>query len=226
MLGRLAIFLSALSFGLMPASALASSQDVASTHAYLTASYKVLHTTVSTWPKVEANIHKLDLKLGTECPKVAANSPQNEPSQKLTYEVAGAIWSTAYHTNTKLVQKFARTVQSLHWSNSAITRSDRAYATSLHELTVLPLPNLCGDVRTWGSGGFKAIPTSTLQFDRHVEAIEGKAVSLRLLAPYESSADRSLAARVARLETRFEHLETERGFEDWNTLLETLGLNQ
>jgi hypothetical protein len=225
MLRRLAIILTLLGCGLPPAAALAS-QDVASTQTYLTASYAALHETVTEWPRVEASIHELDLKLRTECPDVAASSPQNEPAQKMTYEVAGAIWSTAYHANTGLVQRFVRAVKPLRWSNPAITRIGRSYATSLLELTLLPMPNLCGDVRTWGSNGFTTIPADTLQFDRHVEAIEGKTIPLRLLAPYETSADRSLAARVRSLEIQFEHLETERGFNDWNILLETLGLNQ
>jgi hypothetical protein len=225
MLRSLAILLTGLSFGLTPTGALASSSDAA-THTYLTASYAVLHSTVTGWSHVEANIHQLDLKLRAECPDTAVNALQNEEAQKMTYEVAGAIWATAYHTNAGRVQRFARTVESLHWSNRAITRASHAYAESLHELTLLPLPNLCGDVHTWGSGGFKTIPASTLQFDRHVEAIEGKAIPLRLLAPYETPADKILAARVGRLETQFEDLETARGFADWNMLLETLGLSQ
>jgi hypothetical protein len=226
MLRSLAILLTGLSFGLAPTGALASSGDVAATHTYLTASYAVLHSTVTGWPRIEANIHQLDLKLRAECPDTAANALQNEEAQKMTYEVAGAIWATAYHTEAGLVGRFTRTVEPLHWSNRAITRASHAYALSLHELTLLPLPNLCGDVHTWGSSDFKAIPASTLQFDRHVEAIEGKAIPLPLLAPYETPADKILAARVGRLETQFEDLETERGFANWNMLLETLGLSQ
>jgi hypothetical protein len=39
-------------------------------------------------------------------------------------------------------------------------------------------------------------------------------------------ADRALRARDEHLDTRFEELEFMRGQNDWNTLLEALGLNE
>jgi hypothetical protein len=226
MLRRFAIPLAALTVGLTPAGAAAAPRDVASTHAYLVAGYAALHATVTTWSSVEANIHKLDLKFAAECPNVGAGSPQNEESQHMSYEVAGALWATGYHTDAKLVQRFVQAVKPLRWSNGAITRSARRFTRGLHEMAVLPVPDLCGDVRTWGATGFTTIPASTLAYDRHVEAIEVKEIPPRLLAPYVQPADRGLAARDVRLNTQFEELEIVKGFNDWDTLLETLGLNQ
>jgi hypothetical protein len=49
--------------GSAPAPADSASLNVASTHAYLTASYEALHAVVGTWPAVEASIHRLDVQI-------------------------------------------------------------------------------------------------------------------------------------------------------------------
>jgi hypothetical protein len=226
MLRRLAIVTVVLTFGLSPAGAAATPQDVASTHAYLEADYTALHAAVTKWSAVESAINKLDSRFRAECPNVGAGSPQSEEEQKLSLEAAGALWATGYHTNANALQRFAKAVGGLRWSNPAIARSVRKYTTGLREMVALQVPDLCVDVRAWNAGGFKAAPASTQQFDRHVEAIEVKEVPRRLLAPYEQASDRGLAARVERLATKYGELEFSRGQSDWNALLEVLALNQ
>ena len=71
-----------LAAGSVPASADAASLDVASTHAYLTASYRALHGVVGTWPAVEASIHRLDVRLHGECADAGAGSPENETGRQ------------------------------------------------------------------------------------------------------------------------------------------------
>lgn len=226
MLGRLGILAVVATLALAPASATAAPKDVASTHAYVIAAYAALHTVVSKWSTVEAGIHKLDLRFQAECPHVGAGSPQSEEEQKLSAEVAGALWATGYRTEAKVVQKFVKAVSPLTWSNPAITRSARRFTKALHDMTVLPIPDLCGDVRAWSATGFKAVPADVEQYDQRVEAIEIKEIPRKLLLPYAQSADKGLIDKVERLNTRFEELEFERGQDDWNTLLETLALNQ
>ncbi len=226
MLGRLAMAAVVLTFGLAPGEADATPRDVASTHAYLEAGYTLLHTVVTKWGSVEANIRKLDLKLQTECPKVGTGSPQSEAEQKLSQEAAGALWVTGYHTNAATIQRFAKAVGPLRWSNPAIARSVRKYTTGFHQMVALQVPNLCADVRAWASAGFGTIPASTEQFDSRVEAIEVKEVQRRLLAPFEQASDKGLATRVERLATKYSELEFSRGQSEWNTLLEILALNQ
>jgi hypothetical protein len=226
MLGRLAIVAVVLTFGLSPAGAAATPQDVASTHAYLEADYTALHAVVTKWSAVESDINKLDSRFRAECPNVGAGSPQSEEEQKLSLEAAGALWATGYHTNASVLQSFVTKVSRLRWSNVAIARSVRAYTTGLREMVALQVPDLCAEVRTWTAGGFKAVPASTRQFDRHVEAIEVKEVPRRLLAPFEQASDRGLAMRVEHLATKYGELEFSRGQSAWNALLEVLALNQ
>lgn len=228
MLGRLGTLAVVVAFGLgsVPAGASASSKDVASTHAYAVAAYAALHVVVSKWSTVEAGIHKLDLRFQAECPKVGAGSPQSEEEQKLSYEVAGALWATGYRTEAKVVQRFVKAVSRLTWSNPAITRAARRFTKGLHEMTLLPIPDLCGDVRAWTASGYKTMPADVASYDQRVEAIEVKEIPRKLLLPYAQSSDRGLIAADERLDTRFGELEFERGQHDWNTLLETLALNQ
>src|SRR5579872_4221161 len=98
MLRSLGVIAVVLAVGFSPGAAAAAPQDVASTHAYLVAGYAALHATVTKWGSVEADIHKLDLRFQAECPLVGAGSPQSAEEQKLSYEVAGALWATGYHT--------------------------------------------------------------------------------------------------------------------------------
>jgi hypothetical protein len=216
-----------LAFGAMPASTLAASQeDISSTHSALVAAYAALHSVLSTWPTMEASLKHLDRKFATECPHVGAGSPQNTSEQKLSYEVSGALWATAYHTDAKIIQTFINAVSPLRWTDPTIIRRGLKFVIGLHEMMALQVPDLCGDVRLWTSGGYTTVPADTQQFDQHVEAIEVEIPSLRMFAPYVVSADRGLFAQVKHLVTRFEEREFSTGQQFWNALLDTLALNQ
>jgi hypothetical protein len=226
MLRGVAIGFAVLALGLAPAGASASQLDVASTKAYLMAAHTALQSVVGKWSSVESGIRQLDLRFHSECPDVGAGSPQSEEEQKLSYEVAGALWATGYHTDIQVVHAFVKAVGPLSWSNPTITRDARGFTKSLQQMVALPVPNLCGDVRTWAAGGYRAVPADTDQFDRRVEAIEVKEIPRGLLLPFLQSSDRPLLAQTEHLATQFEELEFTRGQIDWNTALETLGLNQ
>lgn len=226
MLRCFAIVLAVLAVGTASAGASETQRDADSTHAYLVAAYAALHAVVTKWSSVEAHIHRLDQSVQAECHGVAAGSPQSEEEQKLSYEVAGALWATSYSADAEVIQRFVKTVDPLTWSNPAVTRGAHAYARSLHQMAVLPVPNICADVRSWIAGGFKAVPADTQQFDRRVEAIEVKELPRKLLDPYLQPVDKALLGRVEHVARQFEELEFVHGQGDWNTLLEVLALNQ
>jgi hypothetical protein len=225
MLGRSAI-LAVLLLALAPAAVPAASLDATSTHTYIAANYTFVQASDARVRAAQADIIGLIHRFKRECPKVGAGAPQNEEAQKLSYEVAGAIWSVAYGADAGPIRAFIRAVRPLRWSNPALTRAARGYARSLHELASLPVPDLCGDVHAWSTSGFRIVAATTTRFDLHVESIEGHSIAPRLLAPYERPSDRSILERTTRLETKLEHVETVTGFNDWGSLLETLGLNQ
>jgi hypothetical protein len=230
--GRLAIFATALTVGVLsvgspsPSALAASSQDASSTHTALVAAYTTLNAVVKTWPTVEASLHKLEHKFAAECPEVGKGSPQSEPEQRLSYEVAGALFAAGYHADARIAETFIKTVSPLKWSNPALTRRAHKFIKGLREMISLQEPNICGDVRSWTATGYATIPTSTLQFDQHVEAIEVEIPSPQILARYIQPADRGLFAKVVHLIKRFEELEFTTGQQAWDSLLETLGLQQ
>ncbi|MGH2904514.1 MAG: hypothetical protein ACRDK7_13160 [Solirubrobacteraceae bacterium] len=209
-----------------PAGAGATSRDVASTHTYLTASYRILHIAVSTWPRVEASIHRLDLRFGAECPDAGAGSPENEEEEKLSYEVAGALWATGYHTDAAIVRTYVRTVNRLTWSNPRITRDAHRLTRGLQEMVSLQVPDLCADIHAWHENDFGPMPTNVEPYDVHVEDIDIHEIPWSLLTPYVPAADGPLLKRVKQVATRFEELEFMRGQRDWIALLEVVGLNE
>jgi hypothetical protein len=211
---------------IVPAGAGATSRDVSSTHTYLTASYTVLHTAVSTWSKVEASIHSLNLRFHAECPDAGAGSPEDEEEEKLSYEVAGALWATGYHTDAAIVQTYVRTVNRLTWSNPQITRDARRLTRGLQEMVGLRVPDLCADIRAWHVNGFGPMPTDVEPYDQHVEDIDIHEIPWGLIAPYVPPAEQPLLRRVKHVATRFEEIEFMRGQDDWIALLEVVGLNE
>jgi len=175
---------------------------------------------------VEADVASLNQRLGQECPNVGAGSPQDEEAQQVSHEVAGMLWSIAYGADAGPIHAFVQAVKPLRWSSRRITRLAQSYATSLQELAALALPNICADVRTWSAGGFRTAPPATISFDQYAESIEAHAIPVRLLAPYERPADRGVIARTRHLEYELEGSEISAGFNDWELLLDTLGLHE
>ena len=227
MLAPLATLLAVLTVGLVPTDALAASRkDITATHTALAAAYTNLRAIVSTWPSEEASFHKLDLKFAAECPGVGAGSPENALEQKLSYEVAGALWAVGYRADASFADTFIKAVSPLRWSNPALTRRAHEFITGLREMIALPVPNLCGDVRSWIASGYRTVPASTLQFDQHVEAINVEIPLPRLVVKYVQPVDMGLFRRTEHLLTRFDELEFSTGQQAWINLLETLGLNE
>ncbi len=226
MIRRITMIFAVLVLGIAPATATATPEDLASTHAYIRANYAFARATKARVKAAQENIEAITHKLGRECPLVGAGSPQNEESQHLSYEVVVALWSTSYNTDAAPIHAFDNAVKRLRWSNPRLTHLAREYATSLQELATLPTPNVCGDVALWKASDFKTIPASTIHIDQRVEGIEAKTIPPVLLAPYEQPADKAILATTTRLEASLEKTETVVGFNDWDQALETLGLNQ
>jgi hypothetical protein len=216
-----------LALGVAPSGALASTAgNAAATHAYIEANFKLTRIAEASVAPVQAKVVALDKQLAQECPKAGAGGPEDNESQKVSHEAADALWSLSYGADASQIRAFAKTVDSLSWSNPKLTRIARHYAKTLEGLAALPLPNLCANVREWKASDFRTIPAATLQLDERAEALEGHTIPPQLLAPYERPADRDIVAETTRLETKLEHTETVVGFSDWDMLLETLGLNQ
>lgn len=216
-----------LAAGPVPAGAnAASSRDVAATHRALQAADTALSAVVRTWPGEEASFKRLDDAIAAECPGAGAGVPQDEQEQRLSYEVAGALWATAYKQDAAIAQTAIKAVQGLRWSSPALTKRVQTYLKGLREMIALPVPDLCADIKTWRAGGTGAAPANVVAFDEHVEAIDVEVPEARLFAAFVQPSERGLLARVKALGVRFEELEFIVGQREWNRLLEIIGLPQ
>jgi len=218
--------LSALALCLAPATALAAPQDVASTHAYIQAYSALTRSRAAKFGAIQAKVDRFNATLAHECPLIGTGSLQDEASQRVTAEVAAALWSIEYGTDAGPIRTFVNAVKRLRWSNRAITRTAQKYANDLRVLASIPLPNLCRDVGAWKANGFQTLPASTVAIDDRVEGIEPKPVSQQLLAPYERGGDASLMAQAVRQQLGLEEREFTTGLHDLLKVLATLALNE
>jgi hypothetical protein len=206
------------------ANAGASAQDVAATHAYIRADYAVTKASVALIDPGQAKIEALNSRLAHECPKAGKGTPQDETAQAMSYDVADALWSLSYGTVAAPIRTFVAAVRRLHWSSPHITSLAHKYASDLHELSMLPLPDLCSDVRAWTASGFQVVPANVLALDQRVEAIQPEPVPAKLFAPFERGSDASMEARAHGFEDKLAETEFVIGQDDWLQILETLGL--
>jgi hypothetical protein len=209
-----------------PAQASARSNDLAATHAYIQANYRLARASVQLIGPVQRKVHGLKAKLAQECPLLGAGSPEDEASQPMAHEVADALWSIEYGAAAGPIASFVKAVAHLRWSSAPTTRIAATYARNLHELATLPLPPLCEDVRAWKATGFQTMPPRTASLAARIDAIEPRPIPTRLLAPFERGTDAAILARTKALETTIAESEFMLGQEDWIHVLETLGLQE
>ena len=215
-----------IALGVTPASVSATPGDVAATHAYITAGYALARVSVARLGQVQAKIESYNRRLEQECPRVGAGSPEDEASQPASNEAANALWSIGYGTDMTQIRAFLQTTRRLHWSNPAIGRAAVRFASDLNELATSPLPDLCADLAAWKQTGFQTFPAASAALVSRIQAIEPTAVPAALLAPYERGSDAAMLARMTHLEGEIGEFEFVHGQNDWDQLLETLGLNQ
>lgn len=208
----------------MPAGASAAPSNSASTHLFLLADYALGQASEQRVPLAQRKAKERERRLLHECHHAAAGSPQNEQSYDLSYEAAGALWSASYRTDAAPIATFVRATRGLRWSNRATTHEVKRYVTGLSGLSRLSMPHVCADIGAWKASGFTRLPTATVSFDAHLEALEANPVPPKLLLPYAQPADRQLLARTQRIETKLLNSETVLGSGDWYGLTEGLDL--
>ncbi len=162
--GALASTVVALALAPAPAGALAAG-DAASTHAYLLADHALVRTATSHFGVARSAFAGLLHRLRSECPRVAAESPQNEDSTQLSDELIGAMVTSAYHPDRSHIRAFIAATRSLRWSSAAINRWVREYDSKLATLLTLATPDVCGDVRAWVGAGYRTLTAATVAFD-------------------------------------------------------------
>ncbi len=205
------LWLASLALAAPQATLARSSTDVAATQALSRAAKTLLNASLPDLPKGLANVRNYADEIATQCPKVAAESPQNYGAEQLDYEVAGAMTVVGYRTATGPIGTFYRAVKGLHWSNPKLTRAVSTFATKLDKLVGLTVPSLCGDVKEWVASGYKTLATSTTQFLRRYNAVDPEAeegpLIMRLARPYATASDVPLFRSIEHFESELAETE-------------------
>jgi hypothetical protein len=207
-----------------PADALAASNDVAATQAYVQANYAALRVAISHLAASEAAPLHVLAQVQRECPQAGAQSPQDPESTQMSNEVIGTMVISAAQPDLQAIRTFMRAVAGLSWSDQGLTRAIRAYAGDWKTTLSLPAPNLCADVKAWAAGGFHALPASTVTFvAKFMPAWVGAGFLPAQLKRFESTATRALAGRCERLEEQISEAEA-RAVERWGHIMDTLAI--
>lgn len=208
------------------APALGGSSDAIATSTYIQADYTLLHAAASKLATSEATLRKLRRRIKATCPRAAAGSPQDTDAEQLSNELVGAMTVAAIRPDAGAVAAFFRTVGGLHWSNGALTRRIRSYASRLKTLSLLPAPNVCADVKAWVASRYETLPASAVRFDSRyykVEVAVGETPAA-LLAPSELPPERPLVVQARQLEGQLSDAEAKAVY-TWGDIIDGLDLN-
>ena len=210
---------------MLPSPSFAAS-DVASTEAYVRANYELVSTGHRLSPTARAKIAALRERLRSECGRVVVGSPQDEDSEKLTWEVIGAMTIVGYQPGLAAATKFSRAVSKLSWSNAALTRAVHAYARKGLAEVRTPLPDVCGDLRAWKASGYTALPATTIHFrNTFYENYVGVGFMPKALARYVPASLKALVQRARHYEEAIAEVEAFE-VETFGEIIDSLGLNQ
>jgi hypothetical protein len=141
--GGLAIALGTLA--LAPSSALAARSDAAATKTYIQVNHRLVQEAVARILPVEATLHGVLAQIRTECPRAAANSPEDTDSEQLSNEVIGTMVTAVVHHALPFPHEYLNVVNGLRWSQPTLNRTIHSYAANVEALEALPEPKLCAD---------------------------------------------------------------------------------
>jgi hypothetical protein len=210
---------------MLPSLSLAAS-DASTTEAYVRANYALVSTGHRLIPTAHRRILALRERLRGECPHVVAGSPQNEDSEKLTWELIGAMTIAGYQPGLAAATKFSRAVSKLSWSSASLTNAVRRYTRQGLAEVRTPPPDVCGDLRAWKASGYTALPASTIHFRQtFYENYVGVGFMPNQLAHLVPSSQRSLAQRARHYEEAIAEFEAHE-VETFGEIIDLLGLNQ
>jgi hypothetical protein len=199
--------------------------DASTTAAYLRANYALVSAGKAHLGASTAAYRGVLSQVRRDCPRAAAESPQNPESTELSNEVIGAMVLAAGKPDRPAIKTFLRAASGLRWSSASVTRAVARYVTMLGKLYGLSSPDLCGDIHKWAGSGFKSLPASTLAFDK---VFYPNWVALGLvpagIARFESGEGRELARRSGKLEYQLTNAEAQ-AVETWGDIMNELLLN-
>lgn len=205
---------------------LAASGDASATEAYVRANRVLVLDGRTKMVRSEAVLRNLLHTLSHECAGLVADSPQDEPSEKLTWELIGIMRVVAYELGHGAIARFANSVSRLRLSNTSLTREVHTYARQLSALAHMSAPNMCEELRTWKANGYMALPATTVRFNQAFYAnYVGIGFEPAQLNSFASGSQRSVLRQTKKVEEELAESEA-RDVETWGEIMDALGLKQ
>ena len=153
----------------------------------------------------------------------AASSPQDPESTQLSDEVIGTMVTTVIRLDPSAARQFVRAAAGLAWSSRALTRQVRTYVHKVGILAGLAPPQLCSDVESWASSGFRTLPATTVAFDASfMPAWVALGELPSGLARFETADERPALRRSRSYEEAFTDFEA-REVETWGQIMNETG---
>jgi hypothetical protein len=210
---------------MLPAGALGAS-DVATTEAYVRADSALVLTGHRDIPTAHARILALRQRLRSECSGIVADSPQNEASEALTWELIGAMTIAGYQPGLAAATKFSRAVSKLSWSDASLTRAVRKYTRQGLAQVRTPPPDVCGDLRAWKASGYTTLPATTIHFKQtFFENYVGVGFMPKQLARLVPASQKAVVQRARHYEEALAEFEAHE-VETFGAIIDSLGLHQ
>jgi len=208
-----------------------SPEDAAATSTYLTDVNGFGQMLLANAPKSAEALDGLATGLEGECPGVLSGAPNTSllsdfsPSGSTALGEALRTQRQADDLKAELVSAMSRTylqpdegaaalliasLNTLQWSNPALTATVHGKAAAQREVLETPPPDVCADMRAWAAGDYKTLPTGTTEFLARREAKRARTGTEdtsgaieALLTSYENTEDAALARRAKMLEREF-----------------------
>jgi hypothetical protein len=208
-----------------PTVAGAASADRGASEAYVRANYALVRAGQAKLGSAEAALQGMLAGIRRECPHVVAGSPQDEESEKLTWEIAATMRIVVFHHISGAIGTFAHSVRTLHWSSAGLTRSVHDYAHKLNAEAATPAPDFCADLRAWKASGYTKLPAGTLPFVNAFYPVQAVGMlPRRQLAGYLAGAQSGVLARTSQIEGRLLDFEAN-AVETWGSIMDAVELN-
>jgi len=191
----------------------ARTDDAAVTRTYLRASYA---SALSGGSRVGARVAAVEARangIATGCPSALTYAPRDAAFWELGEEMGRSLWYAGLAPARSVTLRLAAELDRLRWSDRMLTRLVHSQASEERAIVGFGAPDVCAQIEAWRVSDYATLPASVEGFLKRAYMAESDStvgqseesrekVIMRLLRRYEGPAERRLAARVERLETR------------------------
>jgi hypothetical protein len=105
------------------------------------------------------------------CPAIAAGAPGGPSRWSVEVGITEALGMAAAHVNLGIALNLLRGSERLHWNDPPVARVVQRSVRAASRQAELAIPDLCGVLREWATGGFQVVPRELTAFSQKVEAL-------------------------------------------------------